>query len=230
VEFQPFDLRECVESALDLVAGRAVEKNLDLAYILEDDVPAGISGDVTRLRQILLNLFSNAVKFTEKGEVVLTVSRPGKSEAGARGSAMPEDLPPGGILFSVRDTGIGIPRNRMNRLFASFSQADSSTTRRYGGTGLGLAISKRLAEMMGGSMWAASAGAGKGSTFSFFIQAPAAKVEPRKGARDTSGIQSALQGKRVLIVDDNKTNRRILSLQAEKWGMHHETVTCVLRY
>ncbi len=204
LEHQPFDLRECVESALDLVAGRVVEKNLDLAYIIDDDVPTGVKGDVTRLRQILLNLLSNAVKFTEKGEVVLTVKK---------------DTVENRLLFAVRDTGIGIPRDRMSRLFESFSQADSSTTRRYGGTGLGLVISKRLAEMMGGAMWAESAGAGKGSTFSFTILAQPARVSERKTARDLKGIQPALQGRRVLIVDDNATNRRILMRQTEKWGM-----------
>ena len=107
----------------------------------------------------------------------------------------------------------------MSRLFDSFSQADSSTTRRFGGTGLGLAISKRLAEMMGGTMWAESAGPGKGSTFSFTLQAPPAKVTPRKTVRELNGVQPALNGKRVLIVDDNATNRRILMLQTEKWGM-----------
>jgi len=204
LEHQPFDLRECVESALDLVAGRAVEKNLDLAYLIDDDVPAGVRGDVTRLRQIMLNLLSNAVKFTEKGEVVLTVKK---------GESLKE------LMFAVRDTGIGIPRNRMDKLFESFSQADSSTTRRYGGTGLGLAISRRLAEMMGGAMWAESAGTGKGSTFSFSIRAETATVSARKTARDISGIQPAFQAKRVLIVDDNATNRRILHLQTQKWGM-----------
>jgi signal transduction histidine kinase/DNA-binding response OmpR family regulator len=204
LEKQPFDLRECVESALDLVAGRAVEKNLDLAYIFDDDVPDGIRGDVTRLRQILLNLLSNAVKFTEKGEVVLSVKK-GKTE--------------NELLFSVRDTGIGVPADRMSKLFESFSQADSSTTRKYGGTGLGLAISKRLAEMMGGSMWAESTGSGKGSTFFFTIEARVAAVALRKTARDLTGIQPALRGKRVLIVDDNATNRRILMLQTDKWGL-----------
>ncbi len=204
LEKQPFDLRECVESALDLVAGRAVEKNLDLAYIFDDDVPDGIRGDVTRLRQILLNLLSNAVKFTEKGEVVLSVKK-GKTDHE--------------LLFSVRDTGIGVPADRMSKLFESFSQADSSTTRKYGGTGLGLAISKRLAEMMGGSMWAESTGAGKGSNFFFTIEARVAAVALRKTARDLTGIQPALRGKHVLIVDDNATNRRILMLQTDKWGL-----------
>lgn len=208
LEHQPFDLRECVESALDLVTGRAVERDLDLAYLIDDDVPQGIHGDVTRLRQILLNLLSNAVKFTEVGEVVLTVKK-GRSKDQ--------------LMLAVRDTGIGIQSDRMNRLFESFSQADSSTTRRYGGTGLGLAISKRLAEMMGGTMWAESE-PGHGSTFFFTIQAPPADVPERKIVRDLKGVQPALQGKRVLIVDDNVTNRRILELQTSKWGMDpHQT-------
>jgi len=204
VEAQPFDLRDCVESALDLTAGRAIEKGLDIAYIMDDDVPAGIKSDVTRLRQILINLLSNAVKFTEKGEVVLTVKK---------GKAKNE------LVFAVRDTGIGLSGEGMSRLFQSFSQADSSTTRKFGGTGLGLAISKRLAEMMGGEMHAESAGASKGSTFIFTIKAAAAKVAERKTTRDIKGIQPSLQAKRVLIVDDNATNRRILKLQTEKWGM-----------
>ncbi len=204
VEYQPFDLRECVESALDLTAGRAIEKGLDIAYLIDDDVPTGIKSDVTRLRQILINLLSNAIKFTEKGEVVLTVKK---------GKAKNE------IQFTVRDTGIGISENHVSRLFQSFSQADSSTTRKFGGTGLGLAISRRLAEMMGGEMRVESGGIGKGSNFIFTIQAESAKIPERKTARDIKGIQSVLQNKRVLIVDDNATNRRILMLQTEKWGM-----------
>jgi GAF domain-containing protein/DNA-binding response OmpR family regulator len=204
VEFQPFDLRECLESALDLTAGRAIEKGLDIAYIIEDDVPTGIQSDVTRLRQILINLLSNAIKFTEKGEVVLTVK---KSKAENE------------LVFTVRDTGIGISESHIARLFQSFSQADSSTTRKFGGTGLGLAISQRLAEMMGGEMRAESGGIGKGSTFIFTINAEPAEVAERKTSRDLKGIQAILEGKRVLIVDDNATNRRILTLQTEKWGM-----------
>jgi GAF domain-containing protein/DNA-binding response OmpR family regulator len=204
VEFQPFDLRECVESALDLTAGRAIEKGLDIAYIINDDVPAGTKSDATRLRQILINLLSNAVKFTQKGEVVLTVKKGGAKNE---------------LAFTVRDTGIGLSEEGKSRLFQSFSQADSSTTRKFGGTGLGLAISKRLAEMMGGEMHAESDGLGKGSTFIFTIRAESADVTERKTARDIKGIQSILHDKRVLIVDDNATNRRILALQTEKWGM-----------
>jgi CheY-like chemotaxis protein len=205
IELQPFDLRECVESALDLTAGRAIEKGLDIAYIMDDNVPSGIKSDMTRLRQILINLLSNAIKFTEKGEVVLTVKK-GKNQ--------------NELLFMVRDTGIGISESHMSRLFQSFSQADSSTTRKFGGTGLGLAISKRLAEMLGGQMSAQSEGVGKGSTFLFTIEAEPAAIPARKTERDIKGIQSVLHDKRVLIVDDNGTNRRILMLQTEKWGMN----------
>ncbi|MBK9245385.1 MAG: GAF domain-containing protein [Burkholderiales bacterium] len=206
IEAQPLDLRECVESALDLVAPRAAEKRLETAYFFEGEVPRAIRGDVTRLRQVLLNLLANAVKFTEAGEVVLTVS------AAASAPAEVE------LNFAVRDTGIGLTPEGMRRLFQSFSQADSSTTRKYGGTGLGLAISRRLAELMGGRMWAESDGPGKGSTFRFTIRAPLAELPPAR-SRDFVGTQPELQGRRLLVVDDNATNRRVLSLQAGKWGM-----------
>ena len=208
IERQPFDLRDCVESALDLIAPRAAEKHLDIAYVFDGEVPAAVVGDVTRLRQILLNLLSNAVKFTDAGEVVLTVSVSGdeQTEGGSQ------------LHFAVRDTGIGLNQDGMSRLFQKFSQADSSTTRKYGGTGLGLAISKLLAELMGGGMHAESAGPGQGSSFHFSILAPQAALPPG-GKRDFIGEQPALQGKRVLVVDDNATNRRILALQMAKWGM-----------
>jgi signal transduction histidine kinase/DNA-binding response OmpR family regulator len=206
IEAQPFDLRDCVESALELVSNRAAEKHLDIAYLFEGEVPPAIQGDVTRLRQILLNLLSNAVKFTEQGDVVLTVTMKGEQ-----------------LEFAVRDTGIGLDEKAQTRLFQSFSQADSSTTRKYGGTGLGLAISKKLAELMGGTMWVESAGPGHGSTFHFTIRGERADL-PQGTRRDFVGAQPALQGKRILVVDDNATNRRILALQAAKWGMAvHDT-------
>ncbi|MEM7439738.1 MAG: GAF domain-containing protein [Pseudomonadota bacterium] len=204
VEYQPVDLRDCVESALDLIGAKAAEKQLDIAYIYGDEVPAAVSTDATRLRQILLNLMSNAVKFTESGEVVMSIS------ASRKGGKVE-------LAFEVRDTGIGLTAKGMSRLFQSFSQADSSTTRKYGGTGLGLAISKRLSELMGGTMWAESEGAGKGSTFHFTIQATETDLPDTK-ARSLLGLQSELQGKRILMIDDNETNRRILTLQTEKWG------------
>ncbi len=210
LEHQPFDLRECVEASLDLVSARAVEKSIDLAYIFEGDIPPAIVGDVTRLRQIITNLLSNAVKFTDKGEVVLTVS----SQKYKNGSSKEKAL----LTFAVRDTGIGLTAEGMGRLFQSFTQADSSTTRKYGGTGLGLAISKRLTEMMGGTMWAISDGPGQGSSFIFNIKAELAEIAPAKKHLHL-GIQPALQNKRVLIVDDNSTNRYILNMQTTKWGM-----------
>jgi len=206
IEAQPFDLRDCVESAMDLVTPKAVEKHLEMAYVFEGDVPAAIKGDVTRLRQIILNLLSNAVKFTETGEVVLSVV----SEPRAGDNVE--------LTFAVSDTGIGLAPSEMQRLFQSFSQADSSTTRRYGGTGLGLAISKRLAELMGGRMWAQSDGSGKGATFTFTIAAGIGDL-PAARSREFIGVQPQLKGKRVLVVDDNATNRRVLNLQAAKWGM-----------
>jgi signal transduction histidine kinase/CheY-like chemotaxis protein len=205
IEVHPFDLRECIEAALDLVGPRAAEKKIDLAYLFDGDVPTALDGDVTRLRQVLLNLLSNAVKFTERGEVVITVS----SRAHARGVE---------LTFAVRDTGIGLSDEGKGRLFRSFSQADSSTTRKYGGTGLGLAISKKLAELMGGTIRVESDGPGTGSTFIFTMIAPLA-TSPTTARRELIGMQPALAGKRVLVVDDNATNRKVLALQAGNWGM-----------
>jgi signal transduction histidine kinase/CheY-like chemotaxis protein/PAS domain-containing protein len=212
LEQQPFGLRDCVESTLDLLAVSASDKGLDLAYQIAPDTPEAIVGDVTRLRQILVNLLSNAVKFTEQGEIVLSVS----SEAITGDTAL--------LHFTVRDTGVGIPPERMDRLFRSFSQVDASTTRRYGGTGLGLAISKRLSEMMGGTMWVESE-LGVGSTFHFTVRAKSAPA-PARAYLDE--VQPLLQGKRVLIVDDNETNRRILSRQAELWQMLPEATALPL--
>ena len=218
LEHQPVDLRECVEGAVDLLATKAAEKSFDLAYIITPQTPEAIIGDVTRLRQILVNLLSNAIKFTEKGEVVLSVSAElaqdglsASSDGGSLGSYL--------LNFAVRDTGIGIRPEQMSRLFRSFSQVDASTTRRYGGTGLGLAISKRLSEMMGGTMWVESEGRpGAGSTFRFTIRAEAiARPTPAYLSHE----QPALRGKRLLIVDDNATNRRILTMQADSWDMSY---------
>jgi signal transduction histidine kinase len=203
LEQKPFDLRECMESSLDLLAVRAAEKNLDLVYLMGYHVPPSIIGDVTRLRQILVNLLSNAVKFTQKGEVVLSVDQRPLNEGRVE------------LHFSVRDTGIGIPSDRMDRLFQVFSQVDASTTRRFGGTGLGLAISKSLCELMGGAMWAESDGE-HGSTFHFtIVTRPAVS-----SARVELDIEHPrLDGKRLLIVDDNATNRQTIVQQIYGWGM-----------
>jgi PAS domain S-box-containing protein len=203
LEWQPFDLRECVEGALDIVAPRAWEKEIELGCLIDEDAPAGIMGDAARLRQVLLNLLSNAVKFTEKGEIVVLVDA--------------EPTPSGShrLDLGVRDTGIGIPRDRMDKLFASFSQVDASTTRRYGGTGLGLAISKRLVELMGGTISVESEER-KGSTFHITLAVEAAEVPTRISPADAL---PQLAGKRILVVDDNATNREIVTRHARSWGM-----------
>jgi len=205
----PFDLHTAIEGALDLLAAKAAEKKLDLAYQIEDGIPAQLVGDATRLRQVLVNLLGNAVKFTAQGEIVVNVrvlSAPEPAGDKAR---------PWHLHFSVRDTGIGIPVDRLARLFRPFTQADSSITRHYGGTGLGLAISKRLVELMGGKMWVESL-PDKGSTFHFTLPFHAA---PKAARYALEGRQPQLADLRVLVVDDNVTNCRILTLQTTKWGM-----------
>ena len=208
-----FDLRECVESALELVAPSAAAKELDLAYDLAAGTPEALIGDATRLRQILLNLLNNAVKFTERGEVVVTVGAEPIPPRPARDGREPEGRYR--VDFAVRDTGIGIPGDRIGALFQSFSQVDASTTRRFGGTGLGLAISKRLSEQMGGTMWVESS-PGNGSTFHFTIEAEAGPPPAR--IYDQDGEQP-LAGRRVLILDDNATNRHIARAYVEGWNM-----------
>jgi PAS domain S-box-containing protein len=203
LESLEFSVRDCVESALDLLAPKCSEKGIDLLYEIADSVPGLARGDPTRLRQILVNLLANAVKFTHRGEVMLSAS------------AEPHHDGRMELSFSVRDTGIGIPREDLTRLFQSFSQVDASTTRRYGGTGLGLVISKRLAELMGGHMWVESE-VGKGSTFHFAIVVEPLRARPKTRLAPTPGN---LAGRSLLIVDDNATNRRILVQLASSWGM-----------
>ena len=202
LEEQPFRLRNCIENTLDLLAQKANEKMLNLAYLIEDETPHIVVGDITRIRQILVNLLNNAIKFTEKGEVVISVES----------TLLENDQYE--IHFSIRDTGIGIPKNKLNKLFQSFIQVDTSTTRKYGGTGLGLAISKELTEKMGGRIWVESEES-KGSVFHFTIIAKAEKDE----ALISPDTQPNLAGKKILIVDDNATNRIIFSKQTKSWGM-----------
>jgi GAF domain-containing protein/DNA-binding response OmpR family regulator/HPt (histidine-containing phosphotransfer) domain-containing protein len=205
LEKAPFDLRECVEAATDLIAPLAAKKNLDLIYDIEDGTPEVLAGDVSRLRQVLLNLLNNAVKFTDHGEVVLTI-----------GSEPTERIDVVRLHAVVRDTGIGIAPDRMDRLFRSFSQVDASTSRKYGGTGLGLAISKRLAELMGGTMWAQSTGVpGEGSSFHMTAEL---SVSSAPVDRPPPSVE-LLAGKRLLVVDDNATNRAILRRHARSWRM-----------
>jgi GAF domain-containing protein/CheY-like chemotaxis protein len=213
LEARPFVLREAIEAALDILAPTAAKKGLELVYAIDDDLPIALIGDAGRLRQIVLNLLSNALKFTESGEVLVTV---GGTQLAAPRRA---DDVRWQIRVDVRDTGIGIPPAAMGRLFQSFSQVDASIARRYGGTGLGLAISRRLAELMDGALTADSSGVpGEGSTFHLVVRMPVASadaVTPIRPAR----LDADLSGRRVLIVDDNATNRRILVAQTARWGM-----------
>jgi len=204
MEHIPLQLRECIESALDIVSGPAAKKKLELLYWLDPGAPPSILGDLTRLRQVFVNLLSNAIKFTNEGEVFVTLTSRPEETGGLR------------LHVSVRDSGIGIPADRMDKLFQAFSQVDASTTRRYGGTGLGLAISHRLIEKMGGRLWVESE-VGEGSTF--HVEIPVQPVAtPIPTSLERSAIRS-LADLRILIVDDNATNRWILQMQAESWGM-----------
>jgi signal transduction histidine kinase/CheY-like chemotaxis protein len=203
LEREPFDVRETVESVLDLLAAKAAERQLELLCEIADGVPGTVRGDATRLRQILVNLLGNALKFTAQGEIELTV----------RAQPLPNARTE--LQFAVRDTGVGIPPEAVVRLFQSFSQLDASTTRRFGGTGLGLVISKRLTELMGGAMWVKSS-PGKGSTFNFTLRA---EILPGKPRPYQGGGAGPLAGRRLLIVDDNAGSRRILATLASKWSL-----------
>ena len=201
LERAAFDVRHAAETVLDLVAPTASSKKLELTYDVSPELPMWIMGDAGRLRQVLLNLLSNAVKFTEKGEVELSISQDLEGEGRVIG-------------FAVTDTGIGIAPDLIGKLFKSFSQVDSTTTRRYGGTGLGLAISQNLVRLMGGEIIVESQ-LGKGSRFAFKI--PMIEVAQPEHAR-IAGIRQ-LPSARVLIVDDNQTNRRVLQRHCEAWGL-----------
>jgi PAS domain S-box-containing protein len=202
LEILPFDLARCIEVSMDLVAAKAAEKGLELTYFQENDVPATLIGDEIRLRQILTNLLGNAVKFTEKGEIVLSVS------------SSPWQGDKVLLHFTIRDTGIGISQENLGKLFQSFTQVDSSTTRYYGGTGLGLAISRKLVEMMGGEISVEST-AGKGSTFYFTIFCD---VSGEKGAKLPD--DQILAGKSVLIVEGSESVRNMLSKAVASWKMN----------
>ena len=242
LEKNPFKLKDCLEESLELLSAKSAEKGIELAYLIEPSTPQIILGDVTRLRQVLVNLLSNAVKFTSEGEVVVTVKA---TEVKNSGIALDSTLTIAhkiyDIQFAVKDTGIGIPPDRMDRLFKAFSQVDASTTRQYGGTGLGLAISQRLCQMMGGQMWVVSRCPSNfdndnqgllstisgnppadfvealeldsGSTFYFTIRAEALqKVE-------VDELSNFLAGKRLLIVENHGINQTVLIRQAKSWGM-----------
>jgi len=218
LEQQPFSLRESIGDAVKSLSLRTHDRGLELALDVAQDVPDWLVGDAGRLRQIVINLVGNAIKFTHEGEVVVEIR---SQEPGARNqepgpeSAGPWPLAPGPclLLFSVRDTGIGIPPDKLEKVFEAFEQADASTTRHYGGTGLGLAIVRKLIELMGGRIWVESK-VGEGTRFYFTIRLqrcllpPPARPEPKRGA---------LKGTRALVVDDNVTNRRIIEEALHSW-------------
>ena len=204
----PFEVEQCVEEAVELLSSRVTQKKVELLYMVEPSVPQVISGDITRLRQVLINLIGNAVKFTEEGEIVVRVEvleRKGENAI---------------LHFSVRDTGIGISEDNQKKLFNAFSQADSSTTRKYGGTGLGLAICKRLVNLMGGDIWVESE-EGQGANFQFTIKT---RIVHERRVQSATRDLSSLEGKKILIIDDNETTLRILKKQTTLWGMNAVTV------
>ena len=208
LERQPFDLHDCLDVSLDMVAADAKRKGLDIDYNFVDHTPTVVLGDPTRINQILINLLNNAVKFTEKGKITISVSGRGVEDGDYE------------IHFAVKDTGIGVPEDKMGRLFQSFSQVDASTARRYGGTGLGLAISKRLAELMGGKMWALSE-VGKGSTFHFTILVEPTLSGPIEIGRPASRVEvrgDLNKGLSILLAEDNLVNQMVTQKMLNKLG------------
>ncbi|MDM8528792.1 response regulator [Anaerolineales bacterium HSG24] len=243
IEQHPFNVRDCVEGALDLLALKAGQKGIDLAYYFDEYTPESVLSDITRLRQILINLLNNALKFTETGEVIIKVtSKPLAEdnqpiEIDSNGMVIQSDdstIQPNGTIplgeiyklhskyilqFSVQDTGIGIPEDRLQTLFEAFSQVDASITRRYGGTGLGLTISKKLSELMGGKIWVESE-EGVGSIFHFTVRVDTTEKQEYSELYTKKDI---LQGKRLLIIEDSPTNRHLLTQQAKRWRIETHT-------
>ncbi|MGH9469795.1 MAG: MHYT domain-containing protein [Terriglobia bacterium] len=211
-----FDLHDCLEETARAFAFQAEQKKLELVCDLAPDVPQNVTGDPTRLRQIIVNLLANALKFTERGEVLLRVEREAPDAA-----VLPAENRAALLRFTIRDTGIGIVREKQREIFEAFVQADGSMTRRYGGTGLGLTISSRLVKMMGGRIWVESE-PGQGASFCFTARLGLGRTMPfQKMAEPVS-----LAGLRVLVVDDNATNRRILKNMLERWGMEPVLADC----
>ena len=221
LEHRPIDVKGCIESSMDLVSGSVGDKRIKFSYKIEENVPQFIMGDPTRLCQILINLLNNAVKFTEQGEIAVSVSNTNLDDGGYE------------IHFAVKDTGIGIPEDKMSRLFRSFSQVDASTARKYGGTGLGLAISKKLTEMMNGRMWVESA-VGVGSVFHFTIRADPIIGEPLdlskpdnlyahgKQIKDLERSNSELN---ILLAEDNVVNQIVTKKMLNKLGYNADVAS-----
>ncbi|OGU73308.1 MAG: hypothetical protein A3H45_14290 [Ignavibacteria bacterium RIFCSPLOWO2_02_FULL_55_14] len=206
LDLHPFDIVACIEDVYDILSYKAREKNLDLLYIVDTDIPRTLLGDETRIRQILLNLAGNAVKFTSRGDVLIQVKTIRSDGASLE------------LQVDVRDSGIGISPEGQSMLFRSFTQVDSSTTRKFGGTGLGLAISRRLVDLMGGRIWVTSE-VNVGSTFSFTIRVSALPESESPTKHSVRSVTEILAGKRIIIVDDNRTNLEILKQQSILWGM-----------
>ena len=209
LEEEPLDIRKCIEESFDVVMHKARERGNELMFVIDPAVPTQIIGDVTRLRQILINLVDNAAKFTQRGQVLLTLKILSRFDDRVE------------ILFSIKDTGIGIPQDKLKSIFEAFTQADSSITKKYGGTGLGLVICSRLVDLMGGKIWVEST-LGAGSTFYFSIKA---KTTP---ARDTMRVEdeaAGFPGKRALVVGDVETNVQILTMQCKQWQVETRATT-----
>jgi PAS domain S-box-containing protein len=213
VEDLPFDMVKCVQDSVDLFAVRAAEKHIELVTSIDPALPQWVRGDVTRLRQVLVNLLGNAMKFTASGEVALTVTRGGEAHAPS-------------LQFAVRDTGCGIPADRMDCLFQAFSQVDASTTRRYGGTGLGLVISKKLTEIMGGRIWVDSE-PGQGSVFQFTMPlrvAEAPRFPSRRLTHDADTVIASTHPLRILLAEDNAVNQKVAIVQLRRLGYEVDVV------
>ena len=208
MEHRPFNLHQCVEEAVDLFASQIRSKKLEATYLVAPEIPRHLVGDTLRLRQVLINLIGNAIKFTAKGDIDVRVELTRQDEKGAH------------LLFSVKDSGIGIPADKIDKLFNAFQQVDTSTSRRFGGSGLGLAICRRLTGMMHGKIWAEST-AGEGSTFLFSVVLEPA---PLDACIDPNPGQKPLAGHSVLIVDDHDKNRQVLERSLTHWGL--DVTTC----
>lgn len=205
LEYIDFRFSDPIDNTLDLLASKARENNLELLAMLGEDIPEFVRGDIVRIQQILVNLLNNAIKFTEEGEILVKVNCIGEWENGHI------------LQFSVKDTGVGIPKNKIHRLFKSFSQVDASTNRKYGGTGLGLAICKRLVELMDGEIWVESE-FGVGTTFTFTIKTYISEKKPEEGTKAKGVVPQKLKGN-ILIVDDNETNLKILQKNCQTMGL-----------